>query len=351
MPIKRKYQVALLGTGRAGKFHIQSLQMIPELRLAYIIDVNEDRAREAAEANGCLWATGFEAALESSEIDAVIIASPTHAHYSQITQALEAGKAVFTEKPLGTSLQEIDDCFELAQIRERPLFVGFNRRFDPTFSSLAASCHDGVVGTPHLIRITSRDSPLPTLEYISHSHGIFHDCIVHDLDMLRYISREDPVEIYAVGSSFVEGIGALDDYDNVLVSLRYDSGLLASIDVNRYASYGYDQRIEVFGAHGMVQAENRAPTATVISDQEGITRPTIEYSFPTRYRDAYRIELENFLKCLNPDDNFSPSVSHHDVRMSYILSELGESSARSGKPMRVESHPGYRPAPETRISA
>jgi myo-inositol 2-dehydrogenase/D-chiro-inositol 1-dehydrogenase len=188
-----------------------------------------------------------------------------------------------------------------------------------------------------MLRVTSRDSPLPTMDYISTSHGIFHDCIVHDFDMLRFITGKDPVEIYSVGSSFVEGIGALDDLDNVLVALRYDNGMIASIDVNRFASYGYDQRIEAFGSKGMLQAENRSPVSTVLSSDEGLLRPTIEHSFPTRYREAYLQELTAFSDCLR--EGAPVPITHEDVRMSFILSELGEQSHREARPIRVSEHP------------
>jgi myo-inositol 2-dehydrogenase / D-chiro-inositol 1-dehydrogenase len=334
---QKKYQVALVGLGRAGRFHIQSLQAISGMRLAHVIDTDPERAEEVALDQECQWSTNLDAILESPDIDAVIVASPTREHFSQIMMALDAGKAVFTEKPLGASLPEIDACFNQASSMGLPLFVGFNRRFDPSFASLAEKCHMGAVGIPQFIRITSRDSPLPSVDYIRQSHGIFHDCIVHDLDMLRFITKEDPLEIYALGSSFIDGIGALNDYDNVLVTLRYPGGLLASIDVNRFAAYGYDQRIEVFGNSGMVQAENRAPTSTVLSHSQGIVRPPIEYSFPSRYRDAYRLEMERFLTCLQ--HNQPAPISHHEVRMSFILCESAEQSCRESRPIRMDALP------------
>ena len=212
--------------------------------------------------------------------------------------------------------------------------VGFNRRFDPTFSSLAAQVVAGSIGRPMLVRITSRDSPLPTLEYLKSSHGIFHDCIVHDLDMLRFITREDPVEVYAVGSNFVPEIQAINDLDNVLVTLKYKSGLLATIDVNRLATYGYDQRIEAFGDKGMLQAENRSATSTVLSNAEGVGRPKIELSFPSRYREAYVEELRAFAKTLN--EPFQCPITEQDVCTSHQLCDAAEQSYREQKPIKIE---------------
>ncbi len=337
MASSENLKIALLGLGRAGKFHIQSIQSIPGISLRCVVDVDESLARRLAKELECDYSTDAEGPLGQADVDAVIVASPTHEHYGQISAALKAGKAVFTEKPLGSSLEEIDSCFGLAKRSELPLFVGFNRRFDPSFSSLARGVKEGQVGVLQMLRVTSRDSPLPTMDYIKTSHGIFHDCIVHDFDMLRFITGVDPVEIYSVGSSFVEGISALGDLDNVLVALKYDGGMIASIDVNRFSSYGYDQRIEVFGSKGMLQAENRSPVSTVLSSGDGLLRPTIEHSFPTRYREAYRQELVAFGDCLR--EGAPVPVTHEDVRMSFILSELGEQSHREARPLRVSDHP------------
>ena len=174
------------------------------------------------------------------------------------------------------------------------------------------------------------------MDYISKSNGIFHDCIVHDFDMLRFITGKDPVEIYTLGSSFVEEIRALNDLDNVLVALKYDNGMIASIDVNRFASYGYDQRIEVFGSKGMLQAENRLPITTLLSNNDGLLKPKIEHSFPTRYREAYQRELEAFRDCIL--QGAETPITHQDVRMSFILSELGERSYTENKPLSVPNN-------------
>ena len=114
--------------------------------------------------------------------------------------------------------------------------------------------------------------------------------------------------------------------------------MIASIDVNRFAAYGYDQRIEVFGSEGMLQAENRAPVSTVLSNKEGLHRPTIEHSFPSRYKEAYQRELVEFLECIK--EGKPAPVAHEEVRMSFILSELGEQSHRENKPLKVSDHPG-----------
>ncbi len=330
----KKLRVALFGLGRAGQFQIQSIRLSPGVVLSHVVDVDGERARGVAEEFGCAFSDTTDAALADPEVDAVIVATPTGEHFGQIMAGLKAGKAVFTEKPLGNGLDEIDACFELAAEKGLPLFVGFNRRFDPSHSQLAERVRSGAIGSPQLLRLTSRDSPLPSMDYIRTSHGIFHDCIVHDLDMIRFIVGEDPVEVYSVGSNFNADIAALNDWDNVVVTLRFASGLLASIDVNRFAAYGYDQRIEAFGDQGMIQSENRSSESTVYSSGAGVTRPVIDFSFPTRYREAYHAELEVFRRCVVEEE--SVPITQEDVRMSYILSDLAERSCKEGVALKLE---------------
>jgi len=331
-------KVALFGLGRAGRFHLQSIQLLPEMELVHVVDIDPEQARKVGEQFQSAHSETIQPALEDPSIQAVIIATPTGEHFEQIMAALKAGKSVFTEKPLGNNLDEIATCYAAARQAGKALFVGFNRRFDPSFADLARQVQTGVIGTPQLLRVTSRDSPLPSMDYIRTSHGIFHDCIVHDFDMLRYITGQDPVEVYAIGSNFVDGIRALRDLDNVLVSLKYASGLLASIDVNRFASYGYDQRIEAFGKEGMLQAENRSPRATALSNASGILRPVIEHSFPTRYREAYLEELRVF--AAGELEGRPLPIGEEDVRISHTLCDKAEQSYREGRPIPITSTNG-----------
>ncbi len=327
-------RIALFGLGRAGRFHLQSIQLASDIKLAYVVDVDEQLARTVATQQDCQWSTDRATVLADSSIDAVIVATPTHTHYEYIIQSLEAGKAVFTEKPLGVGMKEIDDCYQKAEELGLPLFLGFNRRFDPSFADLARRVHQGEVGQIQILRTTSRDSPLPTIDYIKSSHGIFHDCIVHDLDLVRFISQQDPIEVFSYGSSFIPEIGEVGDIDTVLVSLKFASGLLCSIDISRHAVYGYDQRLEAFGDRGMVQAENRSPLSTRVSGSESVSSPPIEFSFPTRYREAYLRELEIFRDCLVEKKPLP--VTYDDARKNYILAVAAEDSFKSGRPVSID---------------
>jgi myo-inositol 2-dehydrogenase/D-chiro-inositol 1-dehydrogenase len=326
-------RVALIGLGRAGQFHLQSLRSMEGMQLVSVVDHDANLANEVASRHHCSAHTQLESALDDPELEAVIIASPTGAHYEQILMALRAGKAVLTEKPLGENIEQIRACYQQARQAECSLLVGFNRRFDPTFASLASQVRQGQIGTPMLVRITSRDSPLPSMDYLKTSHGIFHDCLVHDLDMLRFVTGQDPIEVHAMGSNFVADIASIGDLDNVLLSLRYESGMLASIDANRFACYGYDQRIEAFGSLGMLQAENRSATSTALSSADGVQRPVIEHSFPSRYREAYLQELVAFEQAIRRPDTCP--ITEEDVTTSHRLCDAALESYKLGQPVSV----------------
>jgi myo-inositol 2-dehydrogenase/D-chiro-inositol 1-dehydrogenase len=328
-----KLGIALLGLGRAGAFHLESIRSLRTARLCQVYDTDHTKAERIARETGCHSARDADEAIHAAGVDVVVIATPTQTHHAYVVEALEARKPVLSEKPLGVHLREIDHCFSIAKERGLPLLVAFQRRFDSSFASVVEAAHAGEVGDLHFVRSVSRDNPAPSIDYIRTSCGIFHDCIVHDFDLVCQIAHSTPEEVFAFGSCFNPEIGSTGDLDNVVVSLRFANGLLASVDVNRSSAYGYDQRIEVFGSLGMLQAENRPQNLVVRSTGKGIARPPVDHSFPTRYRDAYRAELECFLDCVRGDREVP--ITHDQVRRSYVLADSAERSYREGRPVRI----------------
>ena len=207
-----------------------------------------------------------------------------------------------------------------------PLFVAFQRRFDPSFASLVYAVRRGDLGQLQFVRSVSRDNPVPSADYIRNSGGIFHDCMVHDLDMVVHIAGEVPTHLSSFGSSFIKEIGELDDFDNVVASLVFPSGVTATIDINRKSVFGYDQRIEAFGDAGMQFADNQHNTSVISANKAGFNRSPIEFSFPTRYRDAYLEELRTFIHCARGEE--AVPITHGDVRVNHLLACGLEIAAR-----------------------
>lgn len=319
-------RIAILGLGRAGSFHLQSLQQTHEARAVCVYDIDQARSEEVAKSENCRSAESVEQVVTASDVDAVVVATPTDSHFEQVQLCLDAEKPVLTEKPLGRHLHEIDKCFDKSRAQSTPLFVAFQRRFDPGFSSLVTAVHDGRLGQLQYVRSVSRDNPVPTTDYIRTSGGIFHDCMVHDLDMVCHIVQETPTHLSAFGSSFIAGIADCDDFDNVVASLAFPSGVTAAIDINRKSVYGYDQRLEAFGNGGMIHADNYHRTSVTEATADGFTRPLVDHSFPTRYREAYLRELLCFVRCARGDETVP--VTHDDVRLNHLLASGLEIAAR-----------------------
>lgn len=131
----------------------------------------------------------------SFSVDAIIVASPTYTHEMIVRKALEAKKSVFCEKPVAEDSINTLTCYETAKKVDKPLFCAFNRRFDPSYSTVRNRVRSGEVGHVHIIKTVSRDSPLPSLEYLKMSCGIFHDCLVHDLDLITWTLGEYPIKV------------------------------------------------------------------------------------------------------------------------------------------------------------
>lgn len=327
--------IGLLGLGRAGRFHLQSLRVMDEAKLVSVFDTDLDRATGVAQQIGCEVATTASELIESPAVDAIIVATPTDSHFEYIQRGLDAEKPVLTEKPLGRQLSHIDACFDKSARTHTPLFVAFQRRFDPAFASLVQAVRAGDIGQLQFVRSVSRDNPVPTPEYIEKSGGIFHDCMVHDLDMVVHIIGETPTHMSAFGSSFIREIGQYDDFDNVVALLFFPSGISASIDINRKSVYGYDQRIESFGSEGMLQAENYHNTSLSSATAAGFRLPPVDYSFPSRYRDAYLAELQCFVRCARGEEE--TPISFRDVRTNHLLATGVEAAARQMSVVRFDT--------------
>lgn len=334
----QRLRISLIGLGRAGGFHLASIGALSNVELCQVHDTDEKRAEEVARETGCRIATTPEEAVGAEDVDAVVVATPTQTHFELVSAALAAKKPVLSEKPLGSTLEEIDACFTAAADAGLPLFVAFQRRFDPTFAAAIAAARSGDLGEIRFIRSVSRDHPVPSLDYLKTSRGILHDCVVHDFDLVCQIAGETPDELFCFASNRIPEIRDIGDLDHLVVSLRFPSGLLASIDVSRYGVHGYDQRVEILGERKMLETRNQTETTASIADRSGTTRAPIDHSFPTRYRDAYRLEFDCFLECVRGHRD-SPTT-HAEVRLNHVLADAAMLSLAERRPVRIEEADG-----------
>ncbi len=326
-------RVGLVGAGRIGRIHGRNVAAHPKARLVAVADPSAGAAASLAEATGTeIWE--IDAVVEAADIDALVICTPTDTHADLIERAARAGKAIFCEKPLSLDARRTRACLAVVRERGAALMVGFNRRFDPSFSAVKQRIQAGEIGAVEIVTILSRDPSPPPPDYVARSGGLFRDMMIHDLDMARFLLGEEPVEVQAAASCLIDpGIGAAGDVDTASVLLKTASGRIAQISNSRRATYGYDQRIEVHGSLGLLQAGNRQSTTVSFADSGGYrVDPALPF-FLERYAEAYRAEIDAFIAGVLEGIPLSPSGE--DGLKAQILADAATEAARDGRLVRL----------------
>jgi myo-inositol 2-dehydrogenase/D-chiro-inositol 1-dehydrogenase len=328
-------QVGVLGVGRIGRMHARLLaHQVPGAGLGMVFDVNPDLAKAVADELDVPAAGSAAEVLGAPELDAVAICTSTDTHVDLLVAAAASGKAIFCEKPLSLDLAEVDRALAAIDAAGAPLQIGFNRRFDPAHRAVRDAVVEGVIGPVHLVRISSRDPAPPPIPYIEVSGGIFLDMTVHDFDMARYVTGSEVVEVYAQGAVRVDpAIGAAGDLDTVVVTLRHENGCLTLIDNSRQAVYGYDQRVEAFGAAGMASSANPPAHTGVVLTAAGAHAPPLHHFFIERYTQSYVLQWESFLDYAR-GGGASP-VSGADGRAPLAIGLAAWQSVREDRPVAL----------------
>ncbi len=325
-------RIAIIGAGRIGHVHARAVHAHPLAELALVCDPFETSARALAEIHGGSWCLDPAEVFASDEVDAVIIGSPTRFHVEHILASVAAGKKVLCEKPVALDLAEATYC--VAELTDSTdVMMGFNRRFDPTFSEIHRRVMNGEIGDLQQLTVISRDPSAPPAEYVAGSGGIFRDMTIHDFDIVRFFLG-DIVEVVAIGTNVDAAIQAQGDFDQAMVTLKSADGKMATIINSRTCAFGYDQRLEAFGSRGALSADNLTATAVrkAASDQTE-TKSRIMDFFLDRYVDAYRLELDAFLAAVAADSPMSPSL--RDGYEALRLADAATTSAHEGRIVRL----------------
>ena len=325
-------KVALFGAGRIGRVHAASIQADGRSALACVTDV----VREAAEALSSDFgvpARGADEVLADETIDAILIASSTNTHADLIEAGVAAGKAIFCEKPIDLDLSRALDVLRLTAGHDRPVMLGFNRRFDPNFAAMKEAYATGEIGAGELLAITSFDPAPPPVDYIKVSGGLYRDMTIHDFDMAAFFFGL-PQAVMAHGANLVDSaIGAAGDIDTAVVTLSWADGRLATIRNSRRAAFGYDQRVELLGSTGMLQAENVRETTVIRSTADGVTAARPVHFFLERYARAYAIEWAAFVAAVLDGDPVQATVQ--DGVNALALAEAAHRSLEQGRPVEL----------------
>ncbi len=328
-------RLALFGAGRIGQVHAHNIAASSDIELVVIADPFVDGAQKLAAATGAEAVASPEEVFSRDDIDGVVIGSPTSTHVDLITRAVNEGLPALCEKPIDLDIDTVRACRDALGDRASQVMLGFNRRFDPSFSAVQRRVAEGEIGNLEQLVIISRDPAPASRDYIAGSGGIFRDMTIHDLDMARFFIPEI-VEVSASGANtFSADIAEFKDYDSAIITLRGSKGELVNIVNSRHCAYGYDQRLEAFGSDGMLAADNIGPTTVRKSNAAGTGQADpIMHFFLERYAPAYQAELAAFALDIRTGSAFSPSFE--DGVIALELANAAVESAATGRAVNVE---------------
>lgn len=332
----KQVRIGIIGAGRIGRLHGDILATLPEAKVQAIAEVN--LTEEVKQ-----WASGLlaekvttdpDAIFADKDIDAVYICSSTETHLEFIEKAAAGGKHIFCEKPIHTDPLRIRSALEKVEKAGVKLHVGFVRRFDRNHKKVRDTVASGKLGRAHIIKVTSRDPEMAPVEYMAGSGGIYMDMMIHDFDMVRYLSGSEVSEVTAYGTIMINPeIARYDDVDTSIVMLKFESGAIGVIENSRAARYGYDQRTEVHCDKGCVQVGNDLIDNSMISTADGVYIEKPTWFFLERYHQAFTTQSKDFISSIINDT--PPPVSGRDGLMPVYIAMAAKKSLKEGRCVKI----------------
>jgi myo-inositol 2-dehydrogenase/D-chiro-inositol 1-dehydrogenase len=328
-------RVGVIGLGRIGAFHVQTLLQTEGVSSLTLADADATLALRVADDVGARAAETPEALLEAG-VDAVVVATATPGHAPLLRLAAAAGVPAFCEKPVALDLATMDDV--LADVQRSGILVqiGFQRRFDAGYCAARDAVTTGALGNLLIVRAATHDPAPPPEPYIASSGGIFRDLHIHDFDALRYATGQEIVEIYADGAvretPWFERHG---DVDTAVAVLRLSGGALGILSGTRHDPLGYDVRLEAFGTADSI-AVGVDPRSPIRSVEPGAAPPaeTGYRNFLERFEQAYRAELGAFVDAVQHGHD-SP-CSLEEARAALVVALAADRSRAERRPVKIE---------------
>ena len=328
-------ELCLIGAGRIANVHAKNIFNNNKINLKYVFDTDLKLATKIAKQYNSIAINSIEDLCDRNDFDSVFICSSTNTHVKYIIKFSNMKKNIFCEKPIDLDIKKVKECEKILKKNKTKFFIGFMRRFDPSLIKMKKIIDEGKIGNIQMISITSRDPSPPPINYIKVSGGIFLDSQIHDIDIARWLMSEDPKEVVSRGSCLIDKkIGSVGDFDTVNTVLKTKSGKLCQINNSRKTTYGYDQRVEVFGSKGMINSTNLRDTNLELTIKNKTnSKDNYLHFFLERYKDAFINEINNFVECIQND--YEPKPSFEDGIMSMKIAIAATKSAKTNKIIRL----------------
>ena len=329
--------VALIGLGRIGQMHGENLVSHKSFNLKYTFDVNDKLNTKFSRKFKATKINNPSIAFKDKNIDVIFIASSTSTHINLIEEAVKYKKVIFCEKPLDLNIDKVNKCLKKIKKFNPKIQLGFNRRYDPGHNSLKKELEKGKIGNLEKIIITSRDPAPPSMNYLKISGGIFRDMMIHDFDLTRFYLQKDEVEtVFTIASNISnKNFNKINDYELATCVLKSKKGVQCIITNSRHCSFGYDQRVELFGSKGMIISGNKKQNETEIFTKKNTSqkKPLLNF-FVERYIDAYKLQLDEL--ALYANKKKKPISSFEDGRRALIVANTALNSLKQKKQLKIK---------------
>ncbi|MBS1252879.1 MAG: scyllo-inositol 2-dehydrogenase (NAD(+)) [Anaerolineales bacterium] len=335
-----KLPVGVIGLGRMGQIYSKHLvRRVPQARLVSVADVIEEVAEKTAGEFGVeSWTTDYHDVLDSEEIEAVFVTSPTNTHREVVGAAAEAGKAIFCEKPISLSLEDADAMLDAIERGGVMFQAGFMRRFDAGYVAAKQQIEAGVIGKPTTFKSIGRDPFCPDLEYAKPSvgGGLITDMAIHDFDLGRWLMGDEVRRVSSEGGTLAfPQLNTVGDIDNAVVNMLFEEGAIGNVEVSRNALYGYDIRTEVLGTEGGLQIGYYRQTPLLIMTKEAISHDMVPYIME-RFGNAYLAQTRDFVDRVR--EGREPAVGGKDARAALEISLAATKSFHEGRPVELSEY-------------
>ncbi|MGV8908811.1 MAG: Gfo/Idh/MocA family protein [Propionicimonas sp.] len=325
-------RIGIIGVGRIGLAHARTMLAQPGVSELVLADLDAGLAARAANELGATTC-GIDDVF--SQVDGVVIATPTSTHAELLIRSAEAGVPAFCEKPVALDVATTRQVQAVVAASGTPVQIGFQRRFDAGYTAARAAVQAGEIGEVRRVHMLTCDPTPPAERFVPTSGGIFKDCGIHDVDALRWVTGVEVDEVFAYGVGRGEDyFEKYDDSSEATAVLKLGDGTLATLHLSRYNGEGYDVRMEVAGTKGTIAVGLDGHSA-LRSVEPGVTFPEGE-SFPwfyPRFQESYSAELAAFLAVAAREQD-SPATVADALEALYVCEALALSRSE-GRPVQV----------------
>jgi len=327
---------ALIGAGAIGRVHAQNIARHPAARLRWVVDIDAPRGMALAAIHGASFTTSVDEMLGDRSVRVVVIGSSTDVHEEHLLACVRAGKAILCEKPIADSLERARRCLDAVHAAKLVAAIGFNRRFDVHHRAVYDRVHAGEIGSVETVHIVSRSSEASPPAAAHRAGGMLREKGTHFYDLAYWMVGSEPVEVYAAGGClFDKGYAAYGDVDTAALTLRFESGALATMSFSRRTTYGYDETIEVFGSKGMLQSGRQRQRGVSLFQGDRIIDDGIYATWYDRFAPTYVAELDTLVDALRTGRAIEPSLA--DGMRAQAVAEAAVESLLQGRPIAIEN--------------